>query len=32
MHRRHATVVFSEVREIAVIGWKEEDRKVSSDS
>jgi hypothetical protein len=32
MHRGHATVIFSEVREIAVISWKEEGHKVSSDS
>lgn len=32
MHGRHAAVVFSEVCEEAVIGWKEKDRKVSSDS
>jgi hypothetical protein len=32
MHGGHATVIFSKVREKAVIGWKEEDRKVSSDS
>jgi hypothetical protein len=31
MHGGHATVIFSEVREIAVIGWKEQDRKVSND-
>jgi hypothetical protein len=31
MHRGHATVTFSEVREIVVIDWEEEDRKVSND-
>jgi hypothetical protein len=29
MYRGHTTVIFSEMHEIAVIGWKEEDRKVS---
>jgi len=32
MHGRHATVIFPKVREKAVIGWKEEDRNLSSDS
>jgi len=32
MHGGHATVIFSEVREKAMIGWKEQDRKVSNDS
>jgi hypothetical protein len=32
MHGGHAAVIFSKVRKIAVISWKEEDRKVSSDS
>lgn len=32
MQGGHATVIFSEVREMAVIGWKEQDRKASSES
>jgi len=29
MHGGHAAVTFYEVREKAVIGWKEDDRKLS---